>query len=94
MNVDEAHGGDRVRIPATEAKPVVPNWYPELLESVADHVQTGRLRAVAAANQELVMIYWAVGNEILARQDAEGWGARVIDRLSADLRDRFPDAKG
>jgi len=73
---------------------VVPNWYPELLESVADHVQTGRLRAVAAANQELVMIYWAVGNEILARQDAEGWGARVIDRLSADLRDRFPDAKG
>jgi len=31
-----------------------------------------------------------MGAEILARQDAEGWGTRVIDRLSADLRERFP----
>ncbi|OLO99892.1 hypothetical protein BVU76_23570 [Mycolicibacterium porcinum] len=81
-------------MPATAGKPVAPSWYPELLDAVADHVQGGRQRAVAAANQELVRTYWAVGNEILARQDAEGWGARVIDRLSADLRDRFPDAKG
>jgi predicted nuclease of restriction endonuclease-like (RecB) superfamily len=49
---------------------------------------------VSAVNQELVSTYWAVGAEILARQDAEGWGARVIDRLAADLRERFPDASG
>ena len=27
---------------------------------------------------------------ILERQDREGWGARVIDRLSTDLREAFP----
>jgi predicted nuclease of restriction endonuclease-like (RecB) superfamily len=61
---------------------------------LAECVQIGRQRAVSAANQELVSTYWAVGAEILARQEAEGWAARVIDRLSADLRERFPDASG
>lgn len=73
---------------------VVPDWYPEFLSAVSDRISLGRRRAVTAANTELVLTYRAVGNEILARQDAEGWGARVIDRLSADLLERFPDAKG
>lgn len=73
---------------------LVPDWYPEFLAAVSDRVSAGRRRAVAAANTELVATYWSVGREILARQDAEGWGARVVDRLSADLRERFPDAKG
>jgi len=32
--------------------------------------------------------------DILARQAAEGWGAKVIDRLSCDLRVEFPDMQG
>ena len=35
-----------------------------------------------------------MGREILLRQEQEGWGARVIDRLAADLRREFPDMKG
>jgi predicted nuclease of restriction endonuclease-like (RecB) superfamily len=76
--------------PTPPTRAAVPDWYPELLDAVADCVRTGRQRAVSAANQELVSTYWAMGAEILARQDAEGWGTRVIDRLSADLRERFP----
>ncbi|WP_060999766.1 MULTISPECIES: YhcG family protein [Mycolicibacterium] len=93
MSKDESTS-DQARFPAAHGSESVPSWYPELLNAVANRVQTGRKRAVAAANQELVATYWAVGKEILARQDAEGWGTRVIDRLSADLRERFPDAKG
>lgn len=94
MNVDEGHGDDRVRIPATAGKPVVPNRYPGLLDAVASCVQAGRQRAVVAANQELVSTYWHVGQEIAARMEFEGWGARVVDRLAADLRERFLEAKG
>lgn len=71
-----------------------PAWYPQLLSDVSGHINTGRRRAVAAANTQLVATYWAIGQEILGRQDQEGWGAKVIDRLSADLRKRFPDTKG
>jgi predicted nuclease of restriction endonuclease-like (RecB) superfamily len=86
--------GENVSFPVPPPKSTVPDWYPELLDAVTDRVQTGRQRAVGAANQELVLTYWQVGAEILIRQSAEGWGARVIDRLAADLRDRFPGAKG
>jgi predicted nuclease of restriction endonuclease-like (RecB) superfamily len=72
----------------------MPEWYPKLLAAVADRVSAGRTRAVAAVNMELLSTYWAVGRDILDRQNEEGWGAKVIDRLSADLRDQFPKAKG
>ena len=31
---------------------------------------------------------------ILDRQQREGWGTRVIDRLAADLREGYRDMKG
>jgi hypothetical protein len=34
--------------------------------------------------------YWQIGKEILERQEKEGWGTKVIDRLSADLHAAFP----
>ncbi|AIY01974.1 hypothetical protein ART_2375 [Arthrobacter sp. PAMC 25486] len=80
--------------PPVPARSLMPAWYPDMLASVADKVSTGRVRAVAAVNQELVATYWAVGKEILERQGLEGWGTKVIDRLAADLRERFPDSRG
>ena len=72
----------------------LPTWYPDLLASVAAQVRTGHRRAVGAANAELLGAYWAIGRAILDRQHEEGYGTKVIDRLSADLRERFPDARG
>jgi predicted nuclease of restriction endonuclease-like (RecB) superfamily len=51
-------------------------------------------RAALSVNRELVLLYWQTGCEILIQQDAQGWGARVIDRLSQDLRQAFPGMKG
>jgi len=39
----------------------------------------------------MTRLYWHVGRVIHARQEQEGWGAKVIDRLSHDLRQAFPD---
>jgi predicted nuclease of restriction endonuclease-like (RecB) superfamily len=47
-----------------------------------------------AANSSMVLLYWDIGRIILERQEKEGWGAKVIDRLSADLRDTFPEMQG
>ena len=42
----------------------------------------------------MVLLYWDIGRLILDRQERAGWGARIIDRLSADLREAYPDMKG
>ncbi|MGP8254425.1 MAG: DUF1016 N-terminal domain-containing protein [Methanoregula sp.] len=49
---------------------------------------------MVSVNRELILLYWQIGNDILTRQQAEGWGAKVIDRLSRDLVHEFPDMKG
>lgn len=72
----------------------LPKDYPNILSEIKRRIQTERLRVVMAANSAMVLLYWDIGRMILERQDREGWGARVIDRLAADLREAFPDMKG
>jgi len=68
--------------------------YAALLDELKERIRTARLRAAVSVNQELILLYWSIGNDILARQSAEGWGTRVIDRLAQDLRRDFPDMTG
>src|SRR5580658_3189581 len=68
--------------------------YDELLRDIKARVLAAQVRAALAVNRELVLLYWGIGRDILQRQEQQGWGAKVIDRLSADLRREFPDMKG
>lgn len=47
-----------------------------------------------SANAALILLYWEIGRSILQRQQSEGWGAKIIDRLSHDLKTAFPDMSG
>ena len=75
---------------------LIPNTqtYSELLASIKDRIQTAQVRAAVAVNQELVLLYWGIGREILTRQHEEGWGKNIIPKLAKDLKSQFPDMKG
>ena len=51
------------------------------------------MKVILAANSAMLLLYWDIGKMILAKQQNDGWGAKVRDRLSADLSEAFPDAK-
>ncbi len=68
--------------------------YQDLLSLLKGRIRTAQVRAAASVNQELVLLYWGIGKEILARQRQDGWGTGVIERLSKDLRSEFPDMQG
>ena len=72
----------------------LPGDYPGWLAELKSRIAGARQRAVLAANAEQIQLYHDLGRDILDRQAREGWGAKVIDRLSADLRAAFPDMKG
>ena len=65
--------------------------YQRTLDALVERVQAARVWALRSVNQELVLLYWDIGQEILLRQEREGWGAKVVDRLARDLRSLFPD---
>ena len=68
--------------------------YDAFLGALKTRIRTAQIRAAIAVNQELILLYWQIGREILERQQEEGWGAKVIDRLAKDLKREFPDMKG
>lgn len=68
--------------------------YDGFLRDLKERIQSAQLRAAVAVNSELVLLYASIGRDILARQQEQGWGAKVTQRLSADLRREFPEMKG
>ena len=73
---------------------LIPKDYGTWLETLKKRIHTAQQHATLAVNRELIQLYWHIGHEILTRQSAQGWGAKVIEQLSRDLRAAFPDMKG
>ena len=78
----------------SDSESIIPRDYADWLASLKSHISSARQRATLAVNQELVRLYHHIGTEILERQTRQGWGAKVIDRVAADLRAAFPEMKG
>lgn len=71
-----------------------PAGYTDWLGEIKTQIHEAQQRASQALNLELVVLYWRIGKSILVRQDQQGWGARVVDRLARDLRENFPGMQG
>jgi predicted nuclease of restriction endonuclease-like (RecB) superfamily len=68
--------------------------YNAFFNALKTRIRAAQLRASLAVNQELMLLYWHVGREILKRQQEEGWGSKVVSKLAQDLKREFPDMKG
>ena len=68
--------------------------YAQVLSDLKSKIQIARQQAAVSVNSQLLSVYWEIGKTILNRQQNEGWGAKVIDRLSADLKMEFKDMQG
>ncbi len=78
----------------TQKLDLFPIDYASWVLSLKKRIAGARQKALLAANTEQIKLYHEIGREILERQNRQGWGAKVIARLSADLREAFPDMKG
>lgn len=68
--------------------------YEAFLTDLKHRIRTAQVKAAIAVNHELILLYWQIGMDILTRQQQEGWGAKVVERLAKDLKREFPDIKG
>ncbi len=93
VSLGRTHPGG-ASFPVAPPRSELPRGYAKTLGEIKRRIQQERLRVVLAANSAMVLLYWDIGRMILDRQEREGWGARVIDRLATDLREAFPDMQG
>ena len=68
--------------------------YQKWLQTLCDEIDRQRLKAVMQLNASTLQHYWWLGNDILKKQQAQGWGAKVIDMLSTNLLKRYGNDSG
>jgi len=68
--------------------------YKNLFKEIKAKVLSSQLKASIAVNSELIKLYWEIGNAVCRRQQKEGWGSKIIEKLAKDLKLTFPDMKG
>ena len=68
--------------------------YGIFLEELKHCIYKSRYQAALHVNKELIFLYHHIGSKIIESQSNQGWGAKVIDQLSKDLRSEFPEIKG
>lgn len=78
----------------TEPTAIASSEYRQFIEDLKERVTSARISAARAANRELILLYWDIGEAIVEKQRVLKWGESVIDRVSRDLQAAFPDTRG
>ncbi|WP_116964768.1 PDDEXK nuclease domain-containing protein [Fastidiosibacter lacustris] len=67
--------------------------YTTFLKQATTEIHKSYIRTVRSVNKEVTSLYWWLGEHIVQYQDQYGWGKSVVERLSKDLKQKFPSAK-
>lgn len=70
------------------------NEYRLWLEELKNEIQRTQIKATISVNQELLSLYWKIGQSISEKINIENWGTSVVESLSKDLKKYFPNQKG
>ncbi len=68
--------------------------YLQFIQNLKQEIKTSQIKAHLAVNRELILLYFKIGKAILEKQKQEGWGSKIIEQVSQDLRAEFPEMKG
>ncbi len=68
---------------------LLPKGYKSFLHAIKQRIHESRIGSYHAVNKELINLYWNIGREIAERQELEGWGKSVVERLARGLREEF-----
>ncbi len=68
--------------------------YGNLLSEIKIRLRQAQTKAVFSVNAEMIRMYFDIGKLIHEKQQLEGWGTKVIPRLSKDIRNELPEVKG
>jgi len=72
----------------------LPDNYAALLAEVKERIRSAQYGALKVVNKEMIALYWDLGKLTVERQNREGWGKSVVERLANDLQNEFPGVSG
>lgn len=68
--------------------------YKQWFADIKSRLRNSQIKAAIKVNGTLLEFYWSLGRDIVKMKAEQAWGSGVLQQLSFDLRDEFPDMKG
>ncbi len=68
--------------------------YKKWILSLKNTIKQRQIKATVATNNELILLYWDLGKQIVDKQRNAKWGSGFINQLSKDLKKEFPKISG
>jgi len=70
------------------------NNYNEMLREIIAEVKMTRVVIANKLSAAVTQLYWNIGKRLSIEKLEKGYGGRVVEQLSADLKSEFPDTEG
>ena len=68
--------------------------YVAWLSEIKQRYHSAQIKAAVKVNSEKLAFNWSVGRDLVIRKAEEKWGSGVVEQLSFDLQEAFPNEKG
>jgi predicted nuclease of restriction endonuclease-like (RecB) superfamily len=70
------------------------NEYKNWIRQLKLKVRSAQIKAAFAVNKELILFYWDLGNMLSDKIKTSNWGDKVLENVSKDLKEEFPEING
>ena len=70
------------------------NKYNEMLREIIAEVKMTRVVIANRLSSSVTNLYWNIGKRLASEKLEKGYGGKVVEQLSADLKSEFPDTEG
>ena len=68
--------------------------YVQWICDVKQRFRSAQIKAAVKVNSEQLYFNWQLGRDLVMRKAEETWGSGIVEQVSLDLQNEFPDVKG
>lgn len=81
-------------VPAAKKIEISKDDYKNFITSLKTKVRSAQIKGAIAVNKELIKLYWEIGKDLVEKQEKDGWGNRVLEKVAVDIQNEFPGVEG
>ena len=66
--------------------------YVQWMADIKQRFRQSQVKAAVRVNTAMLEFYWSVGRDLVVLRAEERWGAGVVEQVSLDLKQEFPES--
>jgi len=68
--------------------------YKSWITEIKERISSAQIKASLSVNSEMLNLYWDLGQSISEKLTTSNWGTKVVENMSRDLQNTFPNIDG